>query len=147
MAKKKAVKKSFTPEAKAEALRLISEGHTRKEVAAQIGCSTAAIQLWKVEAKSGKIKAAAKSAESVKPAAKSVKKAKKTKRRRKGVRKTTVATTPAAKPLITFDEFVQGYWSGCKGAMDIMRLPPDVTPKAIQYIHEVLRYAYNRFSG
>ena len=152
MAKKKAkkrasVRNTFTPEVKATALRLISEGHTRKEVAAQIGCSTAALQLWKVEAKSGKIKVAAKD-EATEPAAKPVKKAKKMRRRRRrGLAKTTVATAPAVKPSIAFDKFVQDYWSEYPAATDIMRLSPDIMPKAVQYVNDVLKYAYDHLCG
>jgi hypothetical protein len=155
MAKKKnANRYGFTPEIKAETLRLIrDESYTAKQAADFAGCSLNAIQNWKAAANAGKIKVAVKGtsngAESAEPAVKPVKKAKKTKRgRRKGVKKTTVATiAPTVKPIITFDEFVQGYWSEYPEAMDIMRLPPDITPKAVQYVNDVLRYAYDRFSG
>ena len=155
MAKKKnANRYGFTPEIKAEALRLIrDERYTAKQAAEYAGCSLNAIQNWKAEANAGKIKVVAKGTsnegDTAEPTVKAVKKAKKTKRgRRKGVKKTTVATTaPAVKPIITFDKFVQGFWSEYPEAMDIMRLPPDITPKAVQYINDVLRYAYNRFSG
>ena len=154
MAKKKSsVRNSFTSEVKAEALRLIhEEGYTAKQAAEYAGCSLAAIQQWKAAAKSGKIKVAVKETvtevEVAEPIAKPVKKAKKTKRRRrKGATKTTVATVPAGKPTITFDEFVQGYWSKHKGAMDIVRLPVDIMPKAVQHVNDVLRYAYEQFCG
>jgi len=134
MAKKKAsVRKSFSPEIKAEALRLIrEEGYTAKQAAEYAGCSTFSIQQWKA----------------AEPGAKSVKKTKKTKRRkRKNVAKTTVGIAPAEKPLITFDEFVQEYWNECEGASDVLRLPPDIMPKAVQYVNNVLQYAYDRFCG
>ena len=151
MAKKKApVKKSFSPEIKAEALRLIrEEGYTAKQAAEYAGCSVQAIQQWKAAAKSGKMKAAAKETtngtKTAEPAVKSAKKAKKGKRRRKGIKKTTVVTAPAEKPLITFDEFVQDYWNECEGASDVLCLPPDIMPKAVQYVNDVLQYAYDRF--
>ena len=150
MAKKKASDRyGFTPEIKAEALRLIrDEKYTAKEAAEYAGCSLAAIQQWKAAAKAGKIKVAANGAETAEPVVKSVKKAKKTKRRRrKATTVSTVAITTVAKPMITFDEFVQGYWSEYPEAMDVMRLPVDIMPKAVEYVNNVLRYAYNRFSG
>ena len=154
MAKKKtSVRKSFTVETKAEALRLIrEEEYTAKQAAEQIGCSVQAIQQWKAAAKSGKIKIAAKGnsngAKTTEPVVKSVKKAKKSKRRRrKGVAKQTVATVPTEKPQITFDEFVQDYWHEYPEATDILRLPPDLMPTAVQYVNNVLRYAYDQFCG
>ena len=152
MAKKKANRYGFTPEIKAETLRLIrDENYTAKQAAAFAGCSLNAIQNWKADAKAGKIKVAVKGtsngAETAEPTVKAVKKAKKTKRRkRNGITKTTVATAPAEKPSITFDEFVQGYWSECDGANDVLRLPADIMPKAVQYVNDVLRYAYDQFS-
>jgi len=148
MAKKTASDRyGFTPEIKAEALRLIrDENYTAKQAAEYAGCSLAAIQQWKAAAKKGKIKVAVNGAGTAEPVVKSVKKSKKTRRRRrKGTTKTTIATAPVAKSIITFDEFVQDYWSECKGAMDIMRLPSDMMPKAVQYVNDVLRYAYDRF--
>jgi len=153
MAKKKANRYGFTPEIKAETLRLIrDENYTAKQAAQYAGCSINAINDWKAAAKVGKIKVAAKGtsngAETAEPAVKTVKKAKKTKRRkRNGITRTTVATAPAEKPSITFDEFVQGYWSECDGANDVLRLPADIMPKAVQYVNDVLRYAYDKFCG
>jgi transposase-like protein len=147
--KKKTVKKSFTQEVKAETLRLIREdGYTLKQAAEYAGCSLAAIQQWKAAAKAGKIKIAANEtvdeAETAEPA---VKKAKKSKRRRKGAKTPTTVTAVAVKPTVMFDEFVQGFWSEYPEAMDIMRLPADITPKAVQYVNDVLRYAYDQFCG
>jgi len=149
MAKKKASSRyGFTPEIKAEALRLIrEEKYTAKEAAEYAGCSLAAIQQWKVAAKAGKIKVATNGAESAEPAVKSVKKTRKTRRRRKGTTVSTATTAPAVKPMITFNEFVQDYWSEYPSAMDVMRLPVNITPKAVEYVNNVLRYAYNQFSG
>jgi hypothetical protein len=56
----------------------------------------------------------------------------------------TVTAAPVGKPTITFDEFVQDYWKEYKGASDVLRLPPDIMPKAVQYVNDVLRYAYGR---
>ena len=152
MAKKKASRYGFTPEIKEETLRLIREdGYTAKQAAEYAGCSINAIQQWKAAAKSGKKTVAAKEtgngADVVELAVKSVKKAKKSKRRRKGTKKTTVVATPAEQPSISFDEFVRGYWNECEGAGDVLRLPPDIMPQAVQYVNNVLRYAYDQFCG
>jgi len=149
MAKKKApARKSFSPETKAEALRLIrEEGYTAKQAAEYAGCSTFSIQQWKAAAKSGKAKTAAKeTGNGAEPAVKSVKKTKKTKRRRrKGAAVKTVGIVSTEKPLISFDEFVQDYWSECREATDVLRLPPDIMPQAVQHVNNILQYAYDRF--
>jgi hypothetical protein len=145
MAKKKASRYGFTPEINAETLRLIrEEGYTQKQAAEFAGCSINAINDWKKAA--GKIKVAVNGAGTAEPAAKSVKKSKK-RRRRKGTAKAAVGTMPSGKATITFDEFVQKYWSEYKGASDVLRLPPDMMPKAVQYVNNVLRYAYDRLGG
>jgi len=132
------VRKSYSPETKAEALRLIlEEGYTAKQVADQMGCSVNSVQNWK---------ATEPTAKSAKKGKKS-RKAKKAKRQQKDVAVTTAGAVSAKKPLVSFDEFVQGYWSECAGAMDIMRLSPDITPQAVEHINNVLRYAYNRLGG
>jgi transposase-like protein len=144
--KKKTSRYGFTPEIKAETLRLIrEEGYTQKQAAEFAGCSINAINDWKKAA--GKTKVAANGADTVEPAVKSVKKGKKTKRRRKGTTKAAVVATPVGKLSTTFDKFAQNYWSEHKGAMDIMRLPPDMMPKAVQYVNDVLQYAYGRLGG
>ena len=157
--KKKVARNSFSPETKAEALRLIFEdGYTAKQAAEYPGCSTFAIQQWKVAAKkNGKAKAitkVVKDAETAEPTVKKVKKkGKKTKKASKKS-KTTAKKTVAVPSVdvahlspISFDEFVHGYWNECADAMDVMLLPPDLMPKAIQYVNNVLRYAYDQCYG
>jgi hypothetical protein len=61
--------------------------------------------------------------------------------------KIAVVAAPAGKPSITFDEFVHGYWKEYKEASDVLRLPPDMMAKAVQYVNDVLRYAYGRLGG
>jgi transposase-like protein len=149
MAKKKKTvgRNGFSPEVKAEALQMIRDGYTQQQAADHVGCSTFSIQQWKkAEAKSGKSKVTVNEtvngADTAEPAVKSVKKSKK-RRRRKGTTKATIAA-PVGKPTITFDEFVQDYWKEYKGASDALRLPADMMPKAVQYVNDVLRYAYDR---
>ena len=155
--KKKATKKSFTPEIRAEAMRLIfEENYTAKRAAETIGCSTFSIQQWKAAAKkNGKAKVAKKTVEdtsSVEPTVKKVKKTKKASKKGKKVAKkaakvVSVDVAAANIPAISFDEFAQGYWSECEGAADVLCLPPDIAPKAVEYVNNVLRYAYSQFAG
>ena len=156
--KKKPTKHSFSPETKAEAMRLIfEEKYTAKRAAEAIGCSTFSIQQWKAAAKkngNGKAKAAKRTVEdtdAAEPTVKAVKKVKKTKKAGKKGKKVTkkAAQVVAAviAPAISFDEFVQGYWSECKGATAVLQLSPDIAPQAVEYVNNVLRYAYGKFNG
>ena len=117
-------RKIYSPEDKAEAIRLLSEeGYTLQQAADHIGCNVNSIQKWKTMAKSGK------------PG----------KKRRK--KRTHAVKTAIAEPSQSFDEFVQDYWSGHKDAADVLQLPPDLAPKAVQYVNNVLRYAYDQLGG
>jgi len=137
MANKKqaTAKKSFSSEAKTEAVQLITqEGYTLKQAAEKMGCSVASLQNWKKAADAGGGKT-------------SVKATKKRKARKKGKKtaKKAVIMAPVQKSSITFDEFAQNYWSEYSGAADVLRLPPDIAPKAVEYVNNVLRYAYDQF--
>ena len=155
--KKKATKNSFSSETKAEAMRLIFEGgFTSQQAADHIGCSVNAISNWRAAAKKngkGKAKAAKKrveGTESAEPTVKAVKKGKKTKKARKKVAKRAsqvVSAGVAPAPAVSFDEFAQGYWSECKGAAAVLQLPPDLAPRAVEYVNNVLRFAYNQLNG
>jgi len=157
--KKKPTKHSFSPEIKAEALRLVfEEGYTAKKAAEFAGCSTFSIQQWKAAAKkngNGKVKAATKtvadtvSAEPTVKIAKTVKKTKKAGKKGKKVAKKiaeTAAVTTGIAPVVTFDAFVHAYWNECPGATDLLQLPPDIMPTAVEYVNNVLRYAYDRLN-
>ena len=142
--RKASAKKTFSPEEKAEAVRLLTdENYTLKRAASAVGCSVASLQNWKKAIEGGT------TTEPTAPSVKRVKKTRKTKkskrRQRKGMTVSAVGTAPTGKSAITFDEFAQGYWSECAGAADILSLPPGITPQAIQYVNNVLRYAYDRF--
>ena len=143
--------KSFSPEVRAEALQLISEGKlTQKEVALQIGCSVAALQKWRSMSKTRKKKLAAakRSTAHTEPAATAVKKVKKTRktrktrRRRRSVVLPPVAAPLAENPQVVVDAFIQNYWAECADAKQILCLPPDATLKTIQCVNNALRYAY-----
>ena len=119
---KATVKKVFTPEIKAETLRLIAEeNYTLQQAADHAGCSVASIQSWKAGTPSGK----------------------KRKKSSKKLHKSKHAVKASAHSHDSFEEFVQEYWRKHKDAGDVLQLPPDIAPKAVQYVNNVLRYAYD----
>ena len=122
-----ATRKTFSPETKAEALQLLSDGYTLKQTADHIGCNVNSIQNWKAAAKSGKRRS------------KKIKRAK--------VRKKAARAARAAVHHASFAEFVQNYWRQNRDAGDVLQLPPDIAPKAVQYVNNVLRYAYDQLGG
>ena len=125
--------KSFSEAEKAEALQLLKDGHTRKEVADQMGCSVASLQLWK-RATGGK----------------------KSGKKKKAKSKKKVASVEAADGCtcgcgcnceccccISFEEFAHGYWAKAPHAGEVLKLPPDMMPEAVKYINNVLKYAHD----
>ena len=117
--------KSFSPEARAEALQLLKAGSSQQEVADQIGCSIASLQSWKRAArgkKSGKKK--------------------KTKSSKKAAAVEAECTCECC-CCVPFEEFVQGYWTECPKASEVLKLPPDMMPEAVKYVNNVLKYAYD----
>ena len=140
---KKAARKGFSTKAKEKALRLIAEGTlTQKQVAAKIGCSINAIQQWKA-----KYKEADGSTPSVPK--KATKRAKGKKRGKKAGRRIprNNETVTVIQSRTSFDEFVRNYWNNNPSAADVLLLPPDIAPEAVQYVNNVLRYAYEQLHG
>ena len=121
--------KSFSAEEKADALQLLKDGHTQKEVADQMGCSVASLQLWK-RAAGGKKKGKKKKAKSKKKAA-----------------GTAVECTCECCCCVPFEDFVHDYWTKYPKASEVLKLPPDIMPGAVEYINNVLKYAYNNLCG
>ena len=124
---KKMAVKSFSAEERAEALQLLKDGQTLKEVAQQVGCSVASLQSWKKQAggkKSGKKKKA------------------KSKKKAAAVEATTECTCENCS-CISFDEFARGYWAETPHAEKVLSLPPDMMPEAVKYINNVLKYAHD----
>ena len=123
--------KSFSPEARAEALQLLKAGHSQQEVADQVGCSIASLQAWKRAARG--------------------KKSGKKKKAKSGKKTTAVETetecTCECCCCIPFEDFVQGYWTKYPKAGEVLKLPPDMMPEAVKYINGVLKYAHSRLCG
>ena len=120
--------KTFSANERAEALQLLKDGHTLKDVADKIGCSVASLQSWK-KAAGGKRK-------------------KKAKSKKKGTAvKATAECTCECCSCIPFEDFVHDYWTKCPKAGEVLKLPPDMMPGAVEYINNVLKYAYNNLCG
>ena len=117
--------KSFSQEEKTKALQLLKDGHTLKQVADQVGCSTASLQLWKraTGGKKGKKKKTAKSA--------------------KKVAEVAEECTCECCSCVPFEDFVHDYWTKCPKAGEALKLPPDMMPEAVKYINNVLKYAHD----
>ena len=124
--------KSFSPEARAEALQLLKGGYSQKEVAEQVGCSIASLQSWKQQAK-GKKNGKKKKAKSSKKVAAAV--------------EAVTECTCECCTCVPFDDFVQGYWTQCPNAGEVLKLPPDMMPEAVKYVNNVLKYAYKNLCG
>ena len=122
--------KSFSAEEKAKALQLLKDGHTRKEVADQMGCSVASLQLWK-RAAGGK---------------KSGKKKTKSKKKAAAVEAMAVCNCECC-CCVSFEDFVHDYWTQYPKASEVLSLPPDRIPEAVKYINNVLKYAYDNLCG
>ena len=123
--------KSFSQEEKEKALQLLKDGYTQKEVADQMGCSVASLQLWK-KATGGKKKG-------------------KKKKATKSAKKATAASASECQCgcdcecccCVPFEEFVHGYWTKYPKAGEVLKLPPDMMPEAVKYINNVLKYAHD----
>jgi hypothetical protein len=123
--------KTFSSEARAEALQLLKDGIPQKEVADQIGCSIASLQSWKQQAKgkkSGKKKKAPSSKKAV------------------AVEADAECTSECCN-CVPFEDFVRDYWSQCPKAGEVLKLPPDMMPDAVKYVNNVLKYAYDNLCG
>ena len=124
-------------------MRLIAEGAlTQKQIATKIGCSVNAIQQWKAKFK----KSDGATPSAPKKAAKRAKGKKRGKKASRRIVRSHVALTMGM-PQISFDEFVRNYWNNNPSAADVLLLPPEITPKAVQYVNDVLRYAYEQLLG
>jgi len=123
--------KTFSADERAEALQLLKDGHTLKEVADQIGCSVASLQSWKKTAggkKSGKKK--------------------KAKSKKKGAAvEATIECDCENCSCVPFEDFVHDYWTKCPKAAVVLSLPPDMMPEAVKYVNNVLKYAHATLCG
>jgi transposase len=122
--------KSFSPETRAEALRLLKEGLPQKEIAERIGCSIPSLQSWKKQA-GGKKK----------------KKAKLSKKNAAAVKTTDAECTCECCNCVPFEDFVRDYWTKNPNAGEVLKLPPDMMPEAVKYVNDVLKYAYDNLCG
>jgi hypothetical protein len=123
--------KSFSAEEKADALQLLKDGHTLKEVAQQTGCSVASLQSWKKAAgvkKNGKKKKA------------------KSKKKSAAVVVGAECSCECCR-CVPFEDFVHDYWTKHPKAGEVLKLPPDMMSEAVRYVNNVLKYAYDHLCG
>ena len=124
---KKMAVNSFSAESRADALRLLKDGHTLKDVAQQVGCSVASLQSWKKSAGGKKI--------GKKKKAKSTKKV--------AAVEATEGCDCGCGCCVSFEDFVHDYWTKCPKASEVLSLPPNMMPEAVKYINNVLKYAHD----
>jgi transposase-like protein len=122
-------KKGYPVHVKQEAIRLIfEEKYADDWVAAQIGCSIHTILSWKKQYRKRKNKSLAQK-----------KKTELAVSLQSPEQKNTVAKLPPA-----FDEFVRNFWNGGTRAVDVLILPPEVSPYVICCVNDALLYAYEK---
>jgi hypothetical protein len=138
MAKKVKTRNRFTVDQKQKAIINLKKGWKLNEVADEIGCSIAALQLWKKEFKGGKFTLDGYGAEQVEE--------------REEVEEEedyTPAPTRTHKPQPTASttsrkDFIKQYW-GTLPASAIMDMP-ESTDDVIELIDNALTYAYNQLT-
>jgi len=146
-----ATRKTFSPEDKVEAIRLINEeGYTQQQAADHIGCSVFSVQQWRRKSAKKSRKKAKKDIAGIdlaEPMAK-VKRRRRRSQKAKRRQQRGVALAPAAvKPQFAFDELVQKYWSKSADTVAVASLPPDIAPKVMQYVNNALRYAHEKLQS
>lgn len=123
------IKKSFSPEAKAEALEMLANGSTLKQTSEHIGCSVATLQTWKKSTKTGKKAKAAK-----KTAKKSEKVAE------------HVEPQPAECDAASFESFIREYWCQENRGKELLKSKPLEGFDLFFRINEALQYAYDHLN-
>jgi transcriptional regulator with XRE-family HTH domain len=134
MAKKAQTRKRFTLDQKQDAIIKLKKGWTLAQVAEEIGCSVAALQLWKKEFKDGNLTLDGYGAEETEE---------------QEEEDYTPAPTRTHKPQPTAStasrkDFVKSYWSKVP-ASAIMEMPSS-TDDVIELIDNALKYAYDELS-
>jgi transposase-like protein len=124
MAKKKASRKEFTPEQREAAVQMLYDGSSYKEVAAEVGCSIASLQVWRKQHVEGR----------------------KTKRKETAPANHTPVADPTPQPpapthKVSFEKFVRKYWE--KRAVDVVLMPPEKSAEVVKLINDTLQYAYD----
>ena len=129
MAKKK-IKKTYSQDARQEAIRLLTkEKLSAAAVAKKLGCSYGTILSWQKKEQEMATTAAKPKATPEAP--------------------TEVTVNPSPKPEqrkllpeVDFDTFVRNFWNEGTRAVDVLLLPPELSPRVVNYVNEALKYAF-----
>ena len=129
MAKKtKAKKITYSPEVRQKAMRLLTEKKLpATEVAKQLGCSYATVLSWQKKEQASTAPADPKASEAA-PAA--------------SVNHSPKSEQKKLLPEPDFDTFVRDYWNEGTRAVDVLLLPPEISPKVLNYVNEALKYGF-----
>ena len=123
----------YTKEQKAEAMHLlVNKGWSLDDVAEQIGCSVASLQVWKKDYKDGKIKIT------------DMDNGKEEETPSVLQRQAVPSAPPCRKPNVSFDDFVNRYWQ-TKSVSDMMDVPKTID-ETVKFVNDVLEYAYDRLT-
>ena len=131
MAKKK-TKITYSNDVRQEAIRLLTkEKLSAATVAKKLGCSYGTVLSWQKKEQEATVTAKPKAP----PKA--------------SVVPTEVTVNPSPKPEqrkllpeVDFDTFVRNFWNEDTRAVDVLLLPPELSPRVINYVNEALKYAF-----
>ena len=125
--KQTAGRKRFSPEEKAEAVRLLTEEQwTAKDVALHYNCSINAVQNWKAEYKSKDLLPRGTEPYS-------------TEEYQESKSQQTTSSPKAVAP--SFDAFVRKYWQD--KAVDVLLMKQETSMEIVKHVNEALQYAYD----
>ena len=122
MAKKKI---TYSNDVRQEAIRLLTEGKlSAAQVAKRLGCSYNTVLSWQKKEQC--------STTPVKP---------------KASPKVPITPSPNSKqqellPEMDFDTFMRNFWNEGTRAVDVLLLPPELSPKVVNYVNEALKFAF-----
>jgi transposase-like protein len=120
-------KSTFTPEQKANAIRMLNEGVSASDVIEEIGCSFASLQNWKKDYKSGKLILDDEEEEEY------------TSHHKGGH-----TSTPPSRSTISREEFIEQYWQ-TRSVVTVMKMPSTID-EVVKLINNALTYAHDRLS-
>lgn len=120
-------KSTFTPEQKANAIRMLNEGVSASDVIEEIGCSFASLQNWKKDYKSGKLILDDEEEEEY------------TSHHKGGH-----TSIPPSRSTISREEFIEQYWQ-TRSVVTVMKMPSTID-EVVKLINNALTYAHDRLS-
>ena len=140
-----AKRKGFSSSERREAVRLLHGGMTFKAVSSRMGCSVAALQIWKRRSESdGDSEWSSLDDGDVEMSDAAVLEG--------GISSEGVVdievpedSVVESKPRIPFDKFVRKFWRD--RAVDVILMEPSVGSSLVSHVNDALRYGYDSFEG